>query len=159
MLSRWESEVPDSVTRRIAEPGRRGIQGAIAMAEGKYADALRDIWAADTTYDGPNGNCAMCIYDDVGFVYARAGVPDSAIIWFEKYLAAPYFGKQQFEGGAKPLILKRLGELYESTGNVEKAALSYREFLQLWDKADPRLQPRINDVRARLSRLADAERR
>jgi hypothetical protein len=41
---------------------------------------------------------------------------------------------------------------------VEKAALRYREFLALWDKADPGLQPKVDDVRYRLSRLANIER-
>jgi tetratricopeptide (TPR) repeat protein len=158
-MNRWEAEVPDSILRRALEPGRRGVQGAIALAEGRYADALRDFWAADSTYDGPNGNCEMCVYDDVAYVHARAGAVDSAIFWYEKYLATPFFGRQNFESGAKPLLLKRLGELYETAGNAEKAALRYREFLALWDKADPRLQPKIDDVRHRLSRLADIEKR
>ena len=101
----------------------------------------------------------MCLYDDIAYVHARAGEADSALYWYEKYLATPLFGRFNFEGGAKPLMLKRMGELYESVGNVEKAALSYREFLKLWDKADPRLQPKVADVRFRLSRLANIERR
>jgi tetratricopeptide (TPR) repeat protein len=145
--------------RRILEPNRRAIQGVIAFAENRFADAIRDFWAADSSYDGPNGTCSMCIYDDIAFVHARAGAADSAIYWYEKYLAEPFFGRLNFEGGAKPLLLKRLGELYESVGNVEKAAVKYREFLALWDKADPRLQPKVTDVRQRLSRLADIERR
>jgi hypothetical protein len=158
-LARWESEIPDSGMRRLLEPGRRGVQGAIAFAEKRYADALKDIWAADSTYDGPNGTCAMCVYDDVAYIHARAGAVDSAIYWFEKYLAAPFFGRFNFESGSKPLMLKRLGELYETAGNAEKAALNYRAFLALWDKADARLQPKVADVRHRLSRLADIERR
>jgi hypothetical protein len=158
-LSRWEAEVPDSVTRRVQEPARRSIQGVIAFSEKRYADAIRDFWAADSSYDGPNGNCDVCIYDDVAYVHAKAGAVDSAIYWYEKYLAAPYFGRFNFEAGAKPLLLKRLGELYETAGNAEQAALRYREFLALWDKADQRLQPKVADVRHRLSRLADTERR
>jgi tetratricopeptide (TPR) repeat protein len=159
LVERWDTELTDTTMKRIQAPGRRGILGAIALAERRYDDALRDVWASDTTYDGPNGNCAMCIYDDVASVYARAGKPDSAIIWFEKYLSTPYFGRQNFDGGSRPLILKRLGELYETTGNVEKASARYREFLALWDKPDPRVQPKVDDVRHRLSRLADLERR
>ena len=158
-LSRWEAEATDTVMRRILEPNRRAIQGVIAFAENRYNDAIRDFWAADSSYDGPNGTCSMCIYDDIAFVHARAGAADSAIYWYEKYLAEPFFGRLNFEGGAKPLMLKRLGELYEKVGNVEKAAVKYREFLALWDKADPRLQPKVDDVRHRLSRLADIERR
>ena len=158
MLARWESQL-DSVTRRIREPDRRAIQGSIAFAEGRYTDAIRDLWAADTTYDGPNGNCAICVLDDIGFVHARAGAPDSAIYYFEKYLTTPFMGRQNFDGATRPLILKRLGEMYEAVGNTEKAALNYREFLKLWDKADPDLQPKVEDVRYRLSRLANIERR
>ena len=159
LLARWDSEIPDSGMRRQLEPGRRAIQGAIALAEGRYSDALRDVWAADSVYDGPNGNCDMCVYDDIAYVHSRAGAVDSAIYWFEKYLSTPNFTRLNFEGGAKPLMLKRLGELYETAGNAEKAALRYREFLALWDKADPRLQPKVADVRHRLSRLADIEKR
>ncbi len=158
-LARWEAEVPDSVMRRVLEPGRRAVQGAIAVSERRYADALRDIWAADSTYDGPNGNCDVCIYDDIAYIHARAGAVDSAIYWYEKYLSTPFFGRFNFDGGSKPLILKRLGELYETEGNAEKAALRYREFLALWDKADPLLEPKVADVRHRLSRLADVERK
>ena len=158
-LARWESEVPDTLMRRLLEPGHRAVQAAIALAEKRYADALEDVWAADSTYDGPNSNCAMCIYDDLGYIHAGAGAVDSAIYWFEKYLATPFFGRFNFEAGSKPLMLKRLGELYETAGNAEKAALRYREFLALWDKADPQLQPKVADVRHRLSRLADIERR
>jgi hypothetical protein len=101
----------------------------------------------------------MCLYDDLAYVHARAGAVDSAIFWYEKYLATPFFSRFNFEAGAKPLMLKRLGELYETAGNAEQAALKYREFLALWDKADPRLQPKVRDARDRLSRLADIERR
>jgi hypothetical protein len=158
-LTRWEAEVPDSGMRRIQEPGRRAIQGVIALAEGRYQEAIRDFWASDTTYDGPNGNCAMCLYDDIAYAHYRAGQPDSALYWYEKYLDTPLYGRYNFEGGSKPLMLKRMGELYESVGNVEKAAIKYREFLALWDKADARLQPKVADVRHRLSRLADIETR
>ena len=158
-LATWESEMPDSGIRRMLEPSRRAVLGTIALAEKRYTDALRDLWAADTTYDGPNGSCGTCIYDDIAYVHALAGQPDSAIYWYERYLNTPLFGRQNMEGGSKPLMLKRLGELYETVGNVEQAALRYREFLALWDKADPRLQPKVADVRHRLSRLADIERR
>jgi hypothetical protein len=101
----------------------------------------------------------MCLYDDIAYIHYRAGQPDSALYWYEKYLDAPLYGRYNFESGSKPLMLKRMGELYESVGNVEKAAIKYREFLALWDKADPRLQPKVAEVRHRLSRLADIERR
>lgn len=159
MLARWDNEMTDSITRRVRAADRRAIQGAIDLAEGKYAEALRNVWSADTTYDGPNGNCEVCVLDDIATIHWRAGQTDSAIFYFEKYLNTPFFGRQGFDAGSRPLILKRLGELYEARGNAEQAALRYREFLSLWDRADPRLQPKVEDARRRLSRLADVERR
>jgi pentatricopeptide repeat protein len=85
-----DAEEQDSITRRIGEPQRMAILGVIARAEGKYDDALRLLWRADTTYDGPNGNCAMCVYDDIGLTWDRAGNADSAIVYLERYLTTPY---------------------------------------------------------------------
>jgi tRNA A-37 threonylcarbamoyl transferase component Bud32/tetratricopeptide (TPR) repeat protein len=157
LMARWESEMPDSGMRRQLEQGHLVMQALIALSEKNYPEALRRLWATDTTYDGPNGNCAACIYDDIAYFWARAGNADSALYWYEKYLDAPIYGRYNFDSGNKPLMLKRMGELYESVGNVEKAALRYREFLALWDNADPKLQPKVADARHRLSRLADIE--
>ena len=56
-------------------------------------------------------------------------------------------------------VYKRLGELYEEQGNRAKAASYLAKFVELWKDADPELQSRVRDVRARLVRLTDAERR
>jgi hypothetical protein len=53
--------------------------------------------------------------------------------------------------------LQRLGELYEAKGDVPNAVKYYREFLDLWRRADPELQPRVAEVRRRISRLGDIE--
>jgi tetratricopeptide (TPR) repeat protein len=54
---------------------------------------------------------------------------------------------------------KRLGELYEQQGNARKALEYYDKFVALWKNADPDLQPRVADVRRRIARLSDPERR
>ncbi|MGH7637331.1 MAG: tetratricopeptide repeat protein, partial [Gemmatimonadaceae bacterium] len=133
------------------------ILGIIARAEGRYRDALRDLWRADTTYDGPNGSCAICVLDDIGQTWDRMGVADSAIHYLEKYVETPQYGRLGMDGSTKPLMLRRLGELYEEKGNVTKAAEYYREFVALWETAEPRLQPKVAEVRRKLSRLADVE--
>ena len=151
------ASIPDSNERRIREPGIVATEAIIARAEGKYPEAIRMLWRADTTYDGPNGNCAMCIWEDIGTTYDRAGMADSAIYYWERYLATPYMGRQNFDASQKPLMLKRLGELHESKGNIPKAAEYYREFIRLWERAEPQLQPKVAEVRRRLARLADVE--
>jgi tetratricopeptide (TPR) repeat protein len=158
-LAQLESEAPDSTILRARQPEVHAIRGLIAQAEGKYPEAIRELWRADTTYDGPDGNCQICVLDDIGWAWNAAGVADSAIFYWEKYLHTPYYGRQNMDGIQRPLILKRLGDLYELKGNSVKAAENYREFVSLWQNADPRLQPKVAEVRRRLSRLADVERR
>ncbi len=157
MLARNDAEVRDSLTARASEPGRHGALGMIALAERRYDEALRELWRADTTYDGPNGNCAICILDDIAEAWYRAGQPDSAIYYFERYLSEPFFGRLGLDAVKKALILKRLGELYESKGDVPNAARRYREFIAQWQRADPKLQETVADAKFRLRRLADVE--
>ncbi|HSA57705.1 MAG TPA: protein kinase [Gemmatimonadaceae bacterium] len=157
LLAKHDAEIPDSTLRRIREPSRHGAVGVIAMAEGRYQDAVREFWRADTTYDGPDGSCSICVLDDIGYAWSRAGAADSALHYWEKYLATPYMGRQGFEAGQKPLMLKRMAELYEAKGDFENAAKRYREFIALWERADPRLQEKVADARERLRRMANVE--
>ena len=159
LMARYVAQIPDTNERRVREPGRRAVLGVIARAEGRYQDALRDLWAADTTYDGPNGSCTICLLDDIGQTWDRMGVADSAIYYLEKYLQTPMYGRQGMDASTKPLMVKRLGELHEARGNAVKAAEYYREFIGLWEKAEPRLQPKVAEARRRLARLADVESR
>ena len=157
IAAQWQSDIPDSTGRRLAIPDLNEVAAVVASAEGRHEEAVRLLWKADTTYDGPDGNCSVCIYDDLGWLWERAGVADSAIFYWEKFLATPYFGRQGFDAGQRPLILKRLGELYDGKGDVANAAKRYREFIALWEHADPKLQPKVAEVRRKLSRLADVE--
>ena len=159
MLAQRDAELSDSVSRRIREPERHAILASIARAEGRYKDAVREFWQADTTYDGPDGSCGVCMLDDIGTTWNAAGVADSAIYYWEKFLNTPFFGRQGLDAVQKPLILKRLGELYESKGDLANAARRYREFIDLWKNADPPLQEKVADAKYRLARLANVEKR
>jgi tetratricopeptide (TPR) repeat protein/tRNA A-37 threonylcarbamoyl transferase component Bud32/TolB-like protein len=156
-MARDSASVPNEAERRIREPNQYAVQGYIARSEGRYEDAIRNLWRADTTYDGPNGNCAVCLYDDIASTYAMAGQVDSAIHYFELFRESPYLGKQNFEAAQRALNHRRLGELYEQKGNVQKAAENYRAFIEIWKNADAPLQPQVAEVRRKLSRLADVE--
>jgi len=159
-LARYESEVPkDSASQRLRFNDTRGALGAIALAEGRPRDAIREFWAADTTYDGPDGNCAICIMDDVGAAWRAAGEPDSALYYWEKYLSTPYYGREGMDGTQAALIHRWAGELYEAKGDIPNAVRHYREFVKRWDRADPMLQPKVAEVKRRLSRMADTEKK
>jgi tRNA A-37 threonylcarbamoyl transferase component Bud32/tetratricopeptide (TPR) repeat protein len=158
-LAQFDADMPDSVTRRIREPARHEALGTIALAEGRSQDALRELWRSDTTYDGPDGACAVCVLDDVAMAWQRAGVADSAIYYYEKWLNTPFWGREGNDAFLAATIHRSLGELYESKGDAPNAAKHYREFLKRWEHADASLQPQVADVRRKLSRLADVERK
>ena len=46
------------------------------------------------------------------------------------------------------------GEIYEELGDTESALENYNLFLKLWEDADPEFQSLVDDVRARVGRLA-----
>jgi hypothetical protein len=51
--------------------------------------------------------------------------------------------------------LRRIGELHEQAGERAEALGAYRRLLDLWDQADPPLQPVVADVRARRAVLTE----
>jgi hypothetical protein len=66
-----------------------------------------------------------------------------------------------FNGGAVhllPLTYLALGRTYEAAGKSDSAAIAYRRFLRLWDKADPELQGRVTEAREALARLTSEPR-
>jgi hypothetical protein len=47
--------------------------------------------------------------------------------------------------------------LYEAKGDREKALSHYLAFIALWKDADPELQPKVAEVKARVARMKDSE--
>jgi tetratricopeptide (TPR) repeat protein len=136
----------------LDDPGiRAALQGFIAMGEKRYAEAIRAFQEAD------RGNCPACALPDLANAYDLAGQSDSAITAYERYLTTldPFRWEvdQWFLAGTH----KRLGELYEARGDRQKALSNYLQFVEIWKDADPELQPRVAEVRARIARLRDTE--
>ena len=145
-MAQWE-------TRRVAEPAiedsirAHAMLGHIALAERRFADAQREFRAADSR------GCPICNMPMLGRAYDVAGNPDSAIAVFERFLVTPTMERSGVDGPFRPVVHKRLGELYEAKGQREKALEHYRAFLELWKDADPELQPRVTDARQRVAAL------
>jgi hypothetical protein len=53
--------------------------------------------------------------------------------------------------------LKRLGELYEQRADTARAVRYYNRFIELWQSADPELQPLVDEVRSRLADLVGGQ--
>jgi len=160
MLARYDAEVTDSAMRRTREPGRHSMLGMIALAEKRGNDAIREFRLGDSYPDGPVGDCAVCLDPALGIAFEMAGMPDSAIAAFERYLHAPLWGRlsRGLDGRWLAFSLRRLGALYEERGNLSKASEYYARFVDVWKDADAELQPRVAEVRRRLEVLQVKER-
>jgi tetratricopeptide (TPR) repeat protein/tRNA A-37 threonylcarbamoyl transferase component Bud32/TolB-like protein len=160
VLSQYENEIRDTTLRRSQIPSMQRAQAEIALAEGRAIDALQLFRKSDTLPDGPRGACAACVYAPIARAFDRAGMTDSAIVAFERFLTLP---GNPLAPEMHPTYLagtyKRLGELYEQKGNASKALEYYGKFVTLWRDADPDLQPKVAEVRRRMARLAEPERR
>ena len=77
------------------------------------------------------------------------GRGEEAIGWYATLETSPY--ELVFRA---PSHLHR-AEIYEEAGDREQAIEHYREFVRLWNDADPELQPMVEEARAALERLSD----
>ena len=159
VLTQYDAEVRDTLLRRLLEPNRQNVLGEIALAEQRPRDALAAFRRGDERSDGPATACGSCPAIQLARAYDRAGAPDSAIMMFERYLATAGPARLTVENDGLYLagVYKRLGELYEAKGDRIRAVERYRKFVALWSGADPELQPRVEEVRRRLSRLGNLD--
>jgi tetratricopeptide (TPR) repeat protein len=160
VLAQFDGDVKDTVLRRWFEPDRHRALAEIALAERKPQDAIGEFRRGDQRPDGPVERCPICMYAELGRAFDQAEMPDSAITMFERYVSTPHWNRFDLPADGLQLaaVYKRLGELYEARGDRSKAASSYAKFVDLWKDADPELQPKVREVRARLVRLSDSER-
>jgi tetratricopeptide (TPR) repeat protein len=130
---------------------RAYVQGDIALASNRPAEALGFYRAADVW------GCRVCNLPAIGRTYDLLGNADSAIAVFNRYLDTPAPGRGFGDGIFLPGIHKRLGELYEVKGDRQQALSHYIKFADLWKNADPELQPKVAEVRAKIARLSKVE--
>jgi serine/threonine-protein kinase len=130
------------------------IQGDIALAQGRYADALKAYREAQVLSDGTPALCTACGDYNVARVFDRMGQQDSALAHLQAYMAEPPGRRDDVDWYALPVVEKRLGELYDSKGDTANAVKHYGAFTDLWKNADPDLQPVVATVKKRLGELA-----
>jgi tetratricopeptide (TPR) repeat protein len=121
-----------------------------AQAEGRWRDAAM-------AYDEHRLRikCPICDLTDAAHAWERAGESDSALTRYEASvtLPDPRTGPTDAPWTLGPTY-KRLGEMYEAKGDRARALQYYGEFVNLWQDADPVLQPQVKDVRGRMAGLA-----
>ena len=147
-LAAFEREVTDSALRRAQGSLMDKVLGDIALAEGRWQDALAYFRKMDM------GACEDCRSAVLGRAYDEAEMPDSAIAEMERYAnKRPSPERIYFDAVYLAATLKRLGELYDARGDRAEAAEAYSRFVELWKDADPELQPHVDAARKRLDML------
>ncbi len=132
-----------------AERDQRWMAGAIALAEGRNEEAITELRRANDRADA----CRLCALPELAEAYARAGMPDSALAVFTRYVdtqaAYRIWGDRYYLGPT----YESLGRLYDERGDWEKAAEYYAKLVELWKDADSELQPRVEAAQKRLDEI------
>ena len=153
LMKEADAALTDSAARRRTQSRRMEIEGEIALAERRTEDAIRNFRGSDVAGDGLPQQCTFCLSALLGRAYDQANNADSTIANLERYLASPGANRINMDQWFLAAAYKRLGELYEARGDAARAITNYSAFVNLWQRADPDLQPKVAEVRARAERL------
>ncbi|MEJ2218126.1 MAG: hypothetical protein P8099_16070 [Gemmatimonadota bacterium] len=101
------------------------------------------------------GDCAYCTVH-LARAFEAAGIPDSAMAAYERYIDLPHPGLTRIieDQIHLPWTLQRLAVLHEDAGHLARAAHYYAWLVDLWKNADPMLQPRVDAARDALERIS-----
>jgi tetratricopeptide (TPR) repeat protein/tRNA A-37 threonylcarbamoyl transferase component Bud32 len=146
-LDGFEKDLPLRGSRS-PDGERARMRAWVAVAGGEYATAIKELREADRTFSIFERRAIIAMAD----AFDLLGQSDSAIAYYEKFVRSPD-AFPDLNGQYLAGTHKRLGELYEARADTGRAEAHYRFFLDLWKDADAELQPRVQDVRARLARL------
>jgi tetratricopeptide (TPR) repeat protein len=156
ILAQYDAMARDSVPRQAFRGQRPYAEGNVLLAERRTDDAIRAFRKMDTEADGLPHWCTFCLPVSLGRAYDQANNADSTVLYLERYLGVMADSRINADTWMLGPAHKRLGELYEARSDFKKAAEHYAAFVELWKRADPDLQPKVADARARLDRLRRA---
>ncbi|HUH13571.1 MAG TPA: hypothetical protein VMK65_10690, partial [Longimicrobiales bacterium] len=125
----------------------RRARGALALSQGRVAEALAELREADRDAD------CLCHLPELGRAYEAASQPDSALIAYHAYLDPPVLEPLTEDAAYLGQVLLRAAELHEARGERRDAAALYTRLAELWRDADPVLQPRVAEARRRAGAL------
>jgi tetratricopeptide (TPR) repeat protein len=143
----------DTVIREFIDPTerehRRGLDGVIALAEGRPEQAIPHLRLAhERVLDSP-----ISYLPELAMAFQQAGEPDSALVQYERYLDTPYLDRFGDDSFWLATVYERLAGLYEERGDVEEAVEYYGKLVELWRDCDPELRPRVEAAERAIVRL------
>lgn len=148
LVAEWQA-VPES-ERDDGNWALPAAEGWIALAENRPADAVQEFREA-ANY----GSCDYCGLPTLAMSFRAAGMPDSAIIYYRRFIDAPAMDRIIDDAWELAAAYESLAEMYESAGDVPAARKYAGLFVALWQDADADLQPRVQRKRAMLERLVE----
>ncbi len=129
-------------------------RGAVAISEGRAADAIAAFTAASTSmmYVALD-TCRVCALPWLGRAYELAHQPDSVVAVYERYLTTGDPFRLSSDALWRARILQRLGQLHAQRGDTAMAIKRLAEFIELWKDADPSLQREVERAARQLAAL------
>ena len=147
LMAEYARVLPAGLQR--GDPDRLAAAGQIALAQGKYAEAVNSFQAARE-----ENQCVTCGLFEIAQVYAKLSQPDSARLYYEQALGKSGVYRIYWDAYYMAATYQRLGEIYETKGDHKQAIEYYAKLADLWKNADPELQPIVKDAHARIARLS-----
>ncbi len=154
LLAEFERN-PGNTPGRVVSILRIGARARVlGMANEALPQALADYRRAS------GAACGYCNDAPMANAFDRAGMPDSALFYYQRWADA---GEWLWDAGIynfwPPVAYFRLAELYQQKSDTARAMEFYGKFAELWKEADAELQPRVKEARRRMSELTAEPRR
>jgi tetratricopeptide (TPR) repeat protein len=157
LFARFQGENSGEAKARYSIRPIAELMGEIALAEGKADEAVQQFRAADIEEDGGPTACEACTFFNLARAFDKTGQVDSAVAYFERYLATPAPRRLGVDRQALAVTQKRLGEIYDSRNDRQNAIKHYEAFADQWKSADADLQPAVASIRKRINELRGQE--
>ncbi|HSJ16350.1 MAG TPA: hypothetical protein VK939_18225 [Longimicrobiales bacterium] len=125
------------------------FHAGFAEAEARWSDAIAAWRLEDETQEDPLPALAH-----IGHAFDRLGQRDSALAYYQRYLATPSRTRHESDPRWRGQVLERLARLHDERGEHTDAARHYALLTELWEEGDATVQPRLEAARARLMALA-----
>lgn len=121
------------------------------VAQAQLAQQAGDVAGAVELYESLERSvCRECGLFWMGFLLEAEGDRPGAIAAWEAYLSRGWHIRHILDADGLGSVYESLGQMYDEEGNSEQAAIYYAQFVELWQDADPELQPRVEAARQRL---------
>ena len=147
---RWADGFRRSGVAEVARDLQRDVdeaEGIAKVAEGRSEEGLATLHRTAAV-----DICQQCGLALLAWAYDVAGSADSSLAHWQRFadhnVHFAFLARSEL-----PNAYRRLGERYEAKGDRDKALRYYGDFVDLWQGADPELQPVVSEVRQRMARL------